>query len=144
MAAALAPAGSDSRRGARCRSGPDGDETFAAADRSVAAAARAAGDPARPLGFLAADRPAAVPGLARKLPHYGKYGYLAFQGDAPDNVAKGSWRPVGSPLDRVLATEMSPPPAAAPLPERTAARRAAAGARGRMSRFRRAPDGGSS
>jgi len=117
VAAALAPSGAILGE-ASLQIGSAGGETFAAAERSVAAAARAAGDPARPLGFLAADRPAAVPGLARKLPHYGKYGYLAFTGDAPDNVAKGSWQPVGSPLDRVLATEMSPPPAAAPLPQR--------------------------
>ncbi len=36
-------------------------------------------------------------GLARKLPHYGKYGYLVFKGDEPVNVAKGMWpaEPVG-------------------------------------------------
>jgi len=94
-----------------------GEETFAAGDRSVVATART---PDHAIGFVAADRPAAVPGLARKLPHYGKYGYLAFTGDGPDNVAKGSWQPVGSPLEQVLATEMAPPPAAAPLPERAA------------------------
>ena len=96
-----------------------GGETFAAADRSVAAVARFADDPDRALGFLAADRPAAVPGLARKLPHYGKYGYLAFTGDAPDNVAKGSWQPVGSPLERILVPGTEPPPAVAALPERS-------------------------
>jgi hypothetical protein len=99
-----------------------GEETFAAADRSVVAVARepsGQGGPPRPLGFVAADRAAAVPGLARKLPHYGKYGYLAFEGDAPDNVAKGSWRPVGSPLDRVLVSGGGPPPPAAPLPKRS-------------------------
>ena len=32
-----------------------------------------------------------IPGLIRKLPHYGKYGYLVFKGDQPDNVAKGAW-----------------------------------------------------
>ncbi|MCH8863107.1 MAG: M20/M25/M40 family metallo-hydrolase, partial [Proteobacteria bacterium] len=45
---------------------------------------------------------AAVAGLARKLPHYGKYSYLAFAGDAPDNSAKGEWPAVGSPLVAVL------------------------------------------
>jgi len=61
----------------------------------------AARDPARggaPLGWIAADDPKAVPGLARKLPHYGKYGYLAFEGDAPDNVLKGQWPVLASPL----------------------------------------------
>jgi aminopeptidase N len=32
-----------------------------------------------------------VPGLIRKLPHYGKYGYLVFEGPAPENRAKGVW-----------------------------------------------------
>ena len=98
-----------------------GEESLAAADRSVAAVARAPGgqgDPDRALGFVAADRAAAVAGLARKLPHYGKYGYLAFEGDEPRNVAKGSWQPVGSPLERILVSGMSPPPPAAPLPKR--------------------------
>jgi hypothetical protein len=100
-----------------------GGETFDAADRSVAVAARSSiaegeTDPGRTLGFLAADRADAVPGLARKLPHYGKYGYLAFTGPEPENVAKGSWQPVGSPLETILAPEVSPPPAPAPLPTR--------------------------
>ncbi|MGP0628116.1 M1 family metallopeptidase [Nitrospina sp. 32_T5] len=34
---------------------------------------------------------AAIPGLIRKLPHYGKYGYLVFSGFAPDNQEKGVW-----------------------------------------------------
>jgi hypothetical protein len=50
------------------------------------------------LGWLAADTPAAVPGLGRKLPHYGRYSYLAFTGTAPDNVLKGQWPVVNSPL----------------------------------------------
>ncbi len=119
MAAALEPLGA--RLGEASLA--IGEETFAAADRSVAAVARlpAAPDraaPERVLAFVAADRAAAVAGLARKLPHYGKYGYLAFEGDAPDNVAKGSWKPVGSPLDRVLVFGDGPPPPAAPLPMR--------------------------
>ncbi len=32
-----------------------------------------------------------VPGLMRKLPHYGKYGVLVFKGDAPDNQVKAAW-----------------------------------------------------
>jgi hypothetical protein len=42
------------------------------------------------------DRP--VCGLARKLPHYGKYSWLVFNGDAPDNEAKGEWLTCQSPL----------------------------------------------
>ena len=38
-----------------------------------------------------------IPGLMRKLPHYGKYGYLVFEGVAPANRDKGAWpsNPVG-------------------------------------------------
>lgn len=45
----------------------------------------------QPWGWVAAARPEALPGLTRKLPHYGKYGYLVFSGDAPENVLKGQW-----------------------------------------------------
>jgi len=36
--------------------------------------------------------------MARKLPHYGKYSYLAFAGDEPANVVKGEWTASDSPL----------------------------------------------
>jgi hypothetical protein len=56
------------------------------------------------LGWLAADRAAALPGLGRKLPHYGRYGYAGFEGDEPTNVVKGEW-PVGrSPLSALVAS----------------------------------------
>ncbi len=45
-----------------------------------------------------------IPGLIRKLPHYGKYGYLVFQGDAPDNVAKGAWPSSGAGLHHTFKT----------------------------------------
>ena len=32
-----------------------------------------------------------IPGLIRKLPHYGKYGYLVFEGTTPENRDKGIW-----------------------------------------------------
>ena len=59
---------------------------------------RRAGHPDQALGWLAAGNAAALPGLGRKLPHYGKYSYLGFAGTAPDNVLKGQWPVVGSPL----------------------------------------------
>jgi len=82
------------------------------ASRSVMAAARRPGDPAHVIAFVAADRAAAVPGLARKLPHYGKYGLLGFEGDEPANVAKATWSAIASP--------MAVAPADGPLPERAA------------------------
>jgi aminopeptidase N len=51
------------------------------------------------LVWLGCDNPAAIPGLARKLPHYGSYSYLAFQGDEPTNLLKGQWQVLNSPLN---------------------------------------------
>jgi len=50
------------------------------------------------LVWLATSRAEAVPALARKLPHYRKYSYLAFEGDEGNNVAKGQWRVLNSPM----------------------------------------------
>ncbi|MFT7487098.1 MAG: aminopeptidase N, partial [Candidatus Paceibacteria bacterium] len=50
------------------------------------------------MGWIVLDPPRALEGLARKLPHYGKYSYLAFEGDEPSNVLKGQWRAENSPL----------------------------------------------
>ncbi|HKJ76562.1 MAG TPA: M1 family aminopeptidase [Gammaproteobacteria bacterium] len=58
--------------------------------------------PEQTWGWLAAATPRALPGLARKLPHYGKYSYLAFRGDGPENTRKGQWPVPGSPLNRAL------------------------------------------
>jgi len=52
--------------------------------------------------FLSIGNKDAVPGLVRKLPHYGKYSYLAFEGDEPTNIAKGQWPVVNSPLVEVM------------------------------------------
>ncbi len=52
--------------------------------------------------FIAADRADALPGLGRKLPHYHKYSYLAFEGAEPANVAKGRWTVADSPLTVLL------------------------------------------
>jgi hypothetical protein len=51
-----------------------------------------------------------VAGLARKLPHYGKYSYLGFTGEEPTNSAKGQWPSVGSPLAADLAEYSGPLP----------------------------------
>ncbi|MCF6342229.1 MAG: M20/M25/M40 family metallo-hydrolase, partial [Bacteroidales bacterium] len=54
------------------------------------------------MAFIALDNKAAIPGLIRKLPHYGKYSYLAFEGDEPVNVVKGQWPVLQSPLVKVF------------------------------------------
>jgi aminopeptidase N len=50
------------------------------------------------VGWIVAGPLAALPGLGRKLPHYGKYSYLGFEGDEPVNVIKGQWQQSDSPL----------------------------------------------
>ena len=57
---------------------------------------------------VCADNPAALAGLARKLPHYGKYSYVAFKGDEPTNDAKGQWPVLGSHSPDHAFTSMRP------------------------------------
>ncbi len=54
------------------------------------------------LVFIQPGKEEAIPGLIRKLPHYGKYSYLAFEGDEPVNIAKGQWPVINSPLVKVF------------------------------------------
>lgn len=60
-------------------------------------------DPALAIALIAADDPAAIAALGRKLPHYGKYSWLVFAGSAADNVGKGEWATPDSPLNVNLA-----------------------------------------
>jgi hypothetical protein len=74
-----------------------GVETLPRQGHSVVIAARHPADRELTLSWLASDNPAALPGLARKLPHYSQYSYLGFTGDEPTNVAKGRWKVADSP-----------------------------------------------
>ena len=53
---------------------------------------------AKAVGWITVGTPAAFEGMGRKLPHYGKYSYLAFRGDEPENFLKGEWTATDSPL----------------------------------------------
>ncbi|MBI4881856.1 MAG: M20/M25/M40 family metallo-hydrolase [Planctomycetes bacterium] len=75
-----------------------GAERAPLAAHSFLAVRRHPADPERALGWLVVDPEAAFPGLGRKLPHYGKYSYLAFEGGEPTNVVKGQWAALESPL----------------------------------------------
>jgi len=79
------------------------EERVPRSDRSVVLVSRGATDPTTAVGFIGADPVAAIAGLARKLPHYQKYSYLAFKGDEPSNTTKGMWTPVSSPMVRNLS-----------------------------------------
>ncbi|MCB2106912.1 MAG: M20/M25/M40 family metallo-hydrolase [Rhodobacteraceae bacterium] len=81
---------------------------FASADSSLVIAARHPKAPASAVVFVSATTPAAAEGLARKLPHYGKYSWLAFSGDEPENTGKGEWTPRNTPLARDLAANVKP------------------------------------
>ncbi|MCM8885407.1 MAG: M1 family peptidase [Candidatus Thiodiazotropha sp.] len=50
------------------------------------------------IAWIASQSAAALPGLTRKLPHYGKYSYLAFEGERPEIRLKGQWPITQSPL----------------------------------------------
>ena len=50
------------------------------------------------VGWISVAPEAAFPGMGTKLPHYGKYSYLAFEGDEPANMLKGEWAATDSPL----------------------------------------------
>ncbi|MDX2458080.1 MAG: M1 family aminopeptidase [Gammaproteobacteria bacterium] len=88
--------------------------TIKPATHSLVVLGRHPQEPDQALGWLAAGSPAALPGLGRKLPHYGRYSYLAFTGTAPDNVLKGQWPVVNSPMsvaviqDNGVKIEFSP------------------------------------
>nr|MCU0761274.1 M20/M25/M40 family metallo-hydrolase [Steroidobacteraceae bacterium] len=78
---------------------------------------------AKAVAWVLVDPLEAAPGLARKLPHYGKYSYLGFAGTEPANDVKGEWLAADSPLHVELrpaaqrATELPAAkyPARAPL-----------------------------
>ncbi len=55
-------------------------------------------EPDSALVWVSTDNAAAISGLGRKLPHYGKYSYLTFEGTEPSIVLKGQWPTVNSPM----------------------------------------------
>ncbi len=92
-------------------------ETLAKQQHSLVLARRIASG--RVLGWVGTLNPAALPGLARKLPHYGKYSYLAFAGNAPSIQHKGQWAVTRSvlkfrfgdgnePVDELVPTPLWP------------------------------------
>jgi hypothetical protein len=86
-----------------------GEQTVPTDDHSLVLMARDPEDPAAAAGWVAADPPDAIAGLARKLPHYSRYSYLGFRGDEPANMAKGLWPAISSPLVRNLGDGPLPP-----------------------------------
>jgi hypothetical protein len=79
-----------------------GTDAFQRGAACVVVAARTANDAAQSIGFIGCDNTSAFAGLARKIPHYGKYGFLAFVGDEPVNVRKDEWPVRNSPMTIVF------------------------------------------
>ncbi|CAB1274978.1 M1 family metallopeptidase [Candidatus Nitrosacidococcus tergens] len=77
------------------------------AHHSVVVATRPKNNPHQALAWIATNNVAALPGLTRKLPHYGKYSYLGFIGSEPENTAKGQWSVIRSPMSVLFAQDLS-------------------------------------
>ncbi len=63
-----------------------------------------------PAGLALSASNRAIAALARKLPHYGKYGYLLFEGDGAVNLVKGQWPAGARALSVVLVQDQTLPP----------------------------------
>ena len=84
-------------------------------DHAAIVGTRDPGDVTRAVGWIVADRVDAMEGLGRKLPHYGKYSYLGFEGAEPVNMLKGQWQASDSPLSVDLRAGTRRDMAIAPL-----------------------------
>jgi len=73
-------------------------EKVALAGHTFVLVSRHPGDPGKAAGWIFGEPLAALPGLGRKLPHYGKYSFVGFEGMEPVNVLKGQWPESDSPL----------------------------------------------
>jgi len=82
-----------------------GAASFDAKKNSIVISVRHPNNPAAVLVFLSTDNKEAIEGLARKLPHYGKYSYLVFEGNEPTNIGKGEWETVNSPLSAKVGAD---------------------------------------
>jgi hypothetical protein len=59
-------------------------------------------DPDFAMTWIVVDTADALSGLARKLPHYGRYSFLVFKGTEPTNLLKGEWEIEDSSLKRKI------------------------------------------
>jgi hypothetical protein len=89
--------------------GPDGAvlgaDSVPYADHSLVVIRRHPENLEKAVGWLVVDPGAAFSGMGRKLPHYGKYSYLAFEGEEPTNIVKCQWPTGDSPLFVELRAE---------------------------------------
>jgi len=114
----LAPALFGDRPGLRVDdAGVDIDgEAMPLAGHTLIATFRHPANVEKAVGWIVAEPASALPGLGRKLPHYGKYSYLGFQGEEPANIIKGQWQQSDSPMRVDLRPEGGRGAALAALP----------------------------
>lgn len=101
-----------------------GGESMPLAGHSFVLTTRHPASLEKAVGWMVVDPPAAFEGMGRKLPHYGRYSYLGFEGDEPVNVLKGEWTATDSPLRvdlRAEAARTAVLPALSPEPRRALA-----------------------
>ena len=67
------------------------EKSFPWQDHSFVFTVPQADHPEHSATWVIAGSKESLPGLQRKLPHYGKYGALVFKGNAPDNQFKSTW-----------------------------------------------------
>ncbi|HLP17353.1 MAG TPA: M20/M25/M40 family metallo-hydrolase, partial [Bacteroidota bacterium] len=91
-----------------------GKSTYSLNANSVVIAVRHPRNPAAAVVFVSVDTKDAIAGLSRKLPHYGKYGYLVFEGSEPTNTGKGEWSSANSPLTATITHSAAQPSASLP------------------------------
>jgi len=80
------------------------------AQHAVVLTVRHPKNPQQTLAWVATQNVAALPGLGRKLSHYGTYSFLGFAGDEPVNIVKGQWSVLASPMSVLLAPVAGSPP----------------------------------
>ncbi len=71
-------------------------QEFTTAEHSIVLTARHPDNPDLSWTFIHVNNINDLPDIGRKLPHYGKYGYLVFKGS--QNIFKGEWELEASPL----------------------------------------------
>lgn len=74
---------------------------------TISSAGKPAATSRQTTGWLSADSVASLTGMARKLPHYGKYSFVIFRGEQPVNVLKGQWDTSESALRLTLSGQPS-------------------------------------
>ena len=77
-------------------------EKYPTNDLSYVIAAGSTRDIPVPVLWVVTDNPGAIPGLVRKLPHYGKYSFVLFNGSEPTNIGRGVWPVSNSSMARMV------------------------------------------